>query len=184
MFVVILVGISWSVCTVAQEQVGDSPRPSTWRISLSLDTPNLVPPAVQYAVFDKDPISSFKASLRRMQSYHQEELQEAKTEAKRKLARSIFLKIHWDLGFKEITGDKVNLVISVPDTSQSLSSNSQDGKKWIVTKIRWIKGEPVCWCLPAETKSGERIEVVLTEKNAFNLEAVYDDVMRASTQGK
>ncbi len=143
-FVVILAGIFWSVSTVAEEQIDDSQRRSTWRISLSLDTPNLVPPAVQYAVFDKDPIPGFKASLKRMKSYHQKELQEAKTGAKRKLAHSIYLKVHWDLSFKEITGDKVYLVMSAPDTSQSLSSNSHGGKKWIMTKIRWIKGEPVC----------------------------------------
>lgn len=183
-FVVVLAGMAWSVCTVAQEQ-GDAIRKrATWRIALSLDTPNLVPPAVQYAVFDKDPIPGFKASLKRMQSYHQKELQETETEANSRLACSVFLKVHWDLGFKEITGDNVHLLTTAPGVSHSVSSISQDGKKWIVTKVVWIKGEPVCWCLPVETETGEGIEVVFTERNDLDLEAVYDDVMLAPNHGK
>jgi hypothetical protein len=150
----------------------------------ALDTPNLVPHAVQYSVFDKDPIPGFKAALKRMQSYHQKELEKCDTEASRKLSRSTYMTISWDGGFKQVTGDKVYLLTSAPGVSHSLSSNSQDGKKWVVTKIVRIKGRPVCWCLPVETTAGERIEVVVTEKNALHLAAFYDEMMRKPDQTK
>jgi hypothetical protein len=38
-----------------------------------------------------------------------------------------------------------------------------------------FKGEPVCWCLLVKAKTGVRIEVVVTDKNAFDLEAAHGE---------
>lgn len=81
---------------VKQKKEVEPERNSNWDIALQLDNPNLIPPATQYAVFDEDPIPEFRASLKRILSYHQKKLEEAKTEADRKLARSILLKVQWD----------------------------------------------------------------------------------------
>lgn len=117
-----------------------------------------------------------------MNSHHQKRLKNASTEDREKMIRSAFVADSWDSGFKKITGYYVHLVTSGPGSNSR--SNSPDGKKWIVSKTSWVKGEPVCWCLPVETKTGEKIEVTFTEENAFDLRAVYDDVMRAANQSQ
>lgn len=177
------VGLAWLPTSVGQVKEDNSDH-LAWQMLLVLDTPNLVPPAVQYAVFDKDPIPGFRANLKRMKPYHAKQLERDKSEADRKLSRSTYLSVNWDNSFKEVTGDQVYLLTAAPGVRHSISSNSQDGKKWVVTKIVRIKGEPVCWCLPVETKTGERIKVKFTEVNAFDLDSVYEDTMRSSIPSK
>jgi hypothetical protein len=151
-------------------------KSSTWRITLNLDAPNLVPPVVQFAIFDEDPVPGFRARLKKMQTYLQEQLLRTENKAKKELARSSLMSVNWDLGFKRVTGDKLYLLKSAPFTS--MTSNSPAGKKWIVTKTVRIKGKPVCWCMTAEVKMGEQTEVIFTEDNVFGLEDVLDTVMR------
>ena len=92
--------------------------------------------------------------------------------------------VAWDLGFRDVTGDKLYLLISAPFAVQTMSSNGPDGKKWIVTKTVRVKGKPVCWCLPVEVKRGESVHVTLTEENAFDLDAAYDKAMKAAEEAK
>jgi hypothetical protein len=155
-----------------------------WRIYLNLDTPNLVPPVVQYAIFDEDPLPGFRARIKKMQTYLQEQLEQAENNAKKELARSSFMSVNWDWGIKQVTGDKLNLLKSAISNSHCVSSNSPVGKKWIVTKIVRIKGKPVCWCMTAEVKMGEQTEVIFTEDNVFGLEDVLDAVMRDPDEGE
>lgn len=147
---------------------------------LSLDTPNLVPQAVQFAIFDTDPVPAFQASLKKLKTYHQAELERAEGEKKRNQIRRSFLEVHWNMGFRAITGDRVNLLISAPDVTQSIVANSKQGKKWLVTKTRYLNKELICWCVPFEVKAGEKNEIVVSEQNAFDLEAAYKEVMSAS----
>lgn len=141
---------------------------------MTLDTPNLVPPAVQFTILDKDPVPGFRARVKRAQSYLRKRLEGAKDEAEKKQQRSIQMTVHWNLGFKVVTGDKVELLTSSPGVSHSIAANGPDGKKWIVTKIVHLKRKPVCWCLPIEVKLGEKTQVTLAEDNIFGLEAVFD----------
>jgi outer membrane lipoprotein-sorting protein len=167
-------GLAW-----AQDKNKEQFHQATWQMGINLDAPNLVPPAVQWAILDKDPVPGFKAGVKRMQGYHQAQLAQAKTEAQKELERNDQMTVIWDLGFREVTGDRLYLLTSTPGTSHGMSSNSQAGKKWIVTKIVQIKGKPVCWCLPVEVKTGESIEVSLTEDNRFDLGAAFDDALQA-----
>ena len=177
-FTLVLAAIAWGAGAAAQHGDIEHWKRSTWRMTLNLDTPNLVPPAVQWAVLDKDPVPGFKARVKKMQGYHRKQLESAVGEAGKELVRSSQMTVCWDLGFKEVTGDKVYLLTSAPGVSHSLSSNAPDGNKWVVTKIVQIKGKPVCWCIPVEVKRGEEIEVTLTEDEVFDLEAVFDKTMR------
>ena len=156
---------------------------STWRMAVKLDTSNLEPPAVQWAVLEEDPISGTKARVKRMRDFYRDQLERAEDETKKAITRSSQMTVSWDLGFKEITGDRLYLLTSGPYVSHGFSSNGPDGKKWIATKIVRIKGKPVCWCIPVKVKKGRRIQVTLTEDNMFDLESVFDDVMRESSQG-
>ena len=151
-------------------------------MALTLDTPNLVPPAVQWTILDKDPVPGFRTRVKKMQPYYRKQLEGAKDEAEKKQKRSIQMTGAWNRGFKVVTGDKVYLLTSAPGVSHSIASDPPDGKKWIVTKIVWIKRKPVCWCLPIEVKTGEKLQVSLTEDNIFGLEAAFDETIRESSQ--
>jgi len=179
----VLASVAWTYSVSAQdEDVERCPKRSTWQVGLTLDTPNLVPPAVQWTILDKDPVPGFRARVKRAQSYHRKRLERAKDEAEKKQERSIQMTVDWNLGFKVVTGDKVYLLASSPGVSHSITSNGPDGRKWIVTKIVQIKRKPVCWCLPIEVKMGKTNQVTLTEDNIFGLEAVFDETIRESSQ--
>jgi len=182
--VFVLACMTWAVTTTAQDKDIEGWQRSTWQITLNLDTTNLVPPAVQWTILDKDPVPGFRARLKKMQAHHRKWLERADDEAKKELIRSSQMTAIWDLGFKDVTGDKVYLLTSAPGVSHNLSSNGPDGKKWIVTKVVRIKGQPVCWCIPTEVKTGNQIEVTLSEKTVFPLEAVYGKVMREQNNGE
>jgi len=155
---------------------------STWRMAVNLDTPNLVPPTVQWAVLDKDPVPGFRARIKTMQGFYRRQLKRAKDEAETNLARSSQMTVGWNLGFRQVTGDKVYLLTSAPGAFHGLSSNTPDGRKWIVTKIVRIKGKPVCWCIPVEVEVGKRIQVTLGDDNMFDLESAFDRAMGESTK--
>ena len=112
----------------------------TWQITIGLDAPSLVPQAVQYAIFDKDPVAAFTAQVKRMQSFSRQQLEKADNEARREHLRDINMSVSWDIGFKEITGNNLWLLTRRPDAGFSptgLSSNAPAGKKWIATKFKF-----------------------------------------------
>jgi len=169
--------MSWAVTLTAQDEDMEHWKRSTWQMTMNLETPNLVPPAVQWTVFDKDPVPGFRARVKRMKGYDTERLERAEDDAEKELARSSGMMVSWDLGFEEVTGDKVYLLTRAPNVSHGYSSNAPDGKKWIVTKTVEIKGKPECWCIPVTVETGKEIRIMLTEDNMFDLESEYDKVM-------
>ena len=178
--VVVLWSANWSVFSFAKDYEAKNQNDSVCIVHLSLDTPNLVPPAVQFAIFDKDPVPAFKASLRKLKPYHRKELEKTDNQAKRKITRQIFLKSHWNLMFRQVTGAQVHLLTSAPGATQSTVSKCDDGKKWLVTKAVFIHKEPIYWCLPFEAKAGVSNEIVVSEEKAFDMEAVYKELMSAT----
>ncbi len=159
-----------------------SQRGETWSISIRLDAPSLVPPAVQLAILDQDPVVEFSAAVKRMQAYHQQRFDDAVTEDQKKLARYSAMVVHWDGCFKAVTGDEVHL-LTTPGGS-TLVSNSPGGKRWIATKTRSAGGKAICWCIPVELKPGERIDITLSEGNQFDLDAALNDAMRKGDRKK
>ena len=152
----------------------------TWQVSIDLDAPSLTPQAVQFAIIDKDPVAAFAAQAKRMQSYSRQQLAKAENEARKEQLRNVDMTVGWDSGFKGVTGDNLWLLTKVPGSFSShvISSNSRDGKKWVVTKTVQIKGKPVCWCLPVDLKTGEQAKITLSESNVFDLRAAYDEATR------
>jgi len=155
---------------------------TTWRMNIGLDVAGLSPQAVQWAIFDQDPVPDFQARVKRMQSYYRKRIEGATDANAKEMERSIGMAVSWDQGFKQITGDRLYLLAL--GGAHVISSNGPDGKKWIVSKSVRIKGKPACWCIAVEVKTGESIDVWLTEDNAFNLGAAFDEAMRAPDQAK
>jgi hypothetical protein len=122
---------------------------------MNLDTPNLLPPAVQWTFVDKDPWPGFSARVQETGLIGQTELSVA-----------------WDLGFKEVTGDRVHLLTSAPGVQHIAASAGPGGKKWIITKTTRINGKLVFWSIPIEVEMGKEIQINLTEKNMIDLESI------------
>ena len=177
LFVFILAGISWGCTSTIQEEDLEHWKRSSWQMTMNLETRNLKPPAVQWTVFDKDPVPGFHARLEKMKGYNIERLEGAEDDADKELMRSSTMRVHWNQGFEEVTGDKVYLLIRAPRSSQSFSSNAPDGKKWIVTKTVQIKGKPVCWCIPVTVETGKEIHITFTNDNMFDLGSEFDKVI-------
>jgi len=170
---IVLLFISFLLLFGCEKFIDEEQEAKTWKIQIHLDKPDLV---LQWAVFDKDPVPGFKDRVVRRRVYQLKREQEAKDSAERKMLRWAGMKPNWDYGFKNVTGDQVYILKSVSDSY--FSSNAPDGKKWIVTKIVWINGEPVCWCLPIEVEKGKKIEITLNKDNVFPLAETYDKAMK------
>jgi hypothetical protein len=151
-------------------------------MNLKLDMIDIVPPALQWTIFDKDPIPGFKDSIKRLKDYYKKQLEKMENESQKQIERSSQIEANWCECFKNVTGDEVYLLTSMSDFSCKFAANTPDGKKWIVSKVVMVKGKPVCWCLPVDVNTGEEIEVKLTEDNAFALEATFNTVIFESGQ--
>ena len=148
-----------------------------WVIGLSLDSPDLPVPAVQWAIFNEDPVPQFKERLRRNRNIHQKLLKNSQNEGRMRSMRAAQISSDWDRAFRRVPGDKVYMLTGEPLHSQGYSSDGGDGEKWIVTKTVSVHGTPVCWCLHVEVHEGETIQLKLTEKNRFDLLSAYESVM-------
>ncbi len=142
-----------------------------WQLRIDMDVPSLAPQAVLYAIFDKDPVAAFTAHVKKTESYRRQQLEKADNDARREQLRDIDMSGSWDIGFKEVSGDRVGLLTKRPGARSggTSSSNTPAGKRWIVTKTVQIDGKPVCWCIPVEVKRGELTTVTLSENNQFDL---------------
>jgi len=154
-----------------------------WHLELTLELPELTPPAVPWAVFDEDPLPGFVERLERRPKTPATALQAA-SEQQKELARKACISVNWDLAFRKITADELYLLTPAPRGTYSYCTNGPAGRKWIVTKTVTVKGKPFCWCVPVETKGAKEISVVLRQKNITDLTAIYDEVMNSPSQEK
>jgi hypothetical protein len=171
---IVVAGMTWSFSLLAQDEQIERWKQSTWRMTVDLDTPNLVPPAVQWTIVDKDPTPGFSDRVKTSEGHYRKQLAGAADDATKKIIRSSQMTVNWDLGFKDVSGDKVYLLTSAPGVSHMLSSNGPSGKKWIVSKIVQLKGTPACWCIPVDVETGKEIHITLSEKNTFDLAKSFD----------
>ncbi len=148
----------------------------TWRMSMSLQAPGLAIPAVQWAIFDTDPVLGFKARTKKTHWIYREQLKRADSEARRERTREGWLTLQWDSAFKEVPGDRLELLTS--DRPHPIESMGPDGRKWIATKVMMARGKPICWCIPVEVKYGEEIQVTLTDKNVLEPGPAFDSALQ------
>ncbi|MDA8236203.1 MAG: hypothetical protein M0Z31_15675 [Clostridia bacterium] len=154
-----------------------TPPPGTWGVLLNLDAPFMVPQAVQFAFFPSDPLEEFtrlyreklpqvRAALRLQNPLLDRE--------KEKQATTALLSTCWNQGFKNITGDAMNLLTSSPGNSQGgatcIFSSSTGGFHWLATKTITLADQtPICWCLPFYLEPGQKAELTLSTENYLDL---------------
>src|SRR5579883_688681 len=107
-------------------------RGDIWFMSIALDHPKLVPPVLQVALNDKDPISAFTTRTRLLRSTYRQMLIEAASAGCGPQRLSAQVGALWDYGFKDVRGDQVHLIVS--GTPFQLCSNDRGGKRWAITK--------------------------------------------------
>jgi len=81
-------------------------------MNIALDYPKLVPPVVQYAVMDKDPVPGFRALANLFRQRFQEQLTEVTSAEHQAQRRSAQVTGLWNYGFRDVSGDQVGLLAS------------------------------------------------------------------------
>ncbi len=168
--IVVYVFLSTAVAQANTEKAQDTWNRDYWVIHLTLDMPKLDPHAVQYAFFDYDPIPDFTERVKGYSKIHNVLIERYQTEEKKQSFRKRRMKTNWDEVFVDVTGDKVYML----SEERSISSNAPSGKQWVVTKVTYLNGEPICWCIPVQPEIGKETNVVLNRNNTFNVAEVFD----------
>jgi hypothetical protein len=170
-----IIGCALLSCVSSLSADDNSVRNDRWDLELTLDAPDIIPPAVQWAIFDTDPVHYFRFEIFHYREVLRKQLRESNDEA---LSRRIQATATWDGLFNKIKGDQVYLLYSKPNSDHSLTSNGNGGARWIVTKTRNTENGPYCWRLPVNLIPGHKTKIVLSESNAFNLDSLYSELMK------
>lgn len=137
---------------------------TTWRINITSDIKNSYFNAIQFTVFETDPMP-----LLREQKKIAKKLSEGKNYTK--LDKIIDTSTSWDLIFMEKTGAEVYLINAKASKKDSvmISANTKPGKKWLVSKVVQNKdGDINAWIIPFDAEIGKTIDLNFSEKNKFN----------------
>ena len=148
-----------------------------WRIKLKLDMPGLSPAAAIWTIFDKDPIPDFKERVKRVKELFTQDIESTAGEEEISIMTNAQIRVTWNAVFREVTGDRVYLLSGLPGTAQSFSSDTKPGLKWIVTKVVFVEGKPVCWAVPVEVKSDTMVDVVFDKDSVIDLVTIFSDII-------
>ena len=156
---------------------------TTWRVSPRLDTDDLAPCAVQYAIIDADPVERLRTEIARSETIapvDRADEAEAVRQGRREAA--------WESIFRDVPGDRVYLLedYGLPEATDPaastatrsfvsvlISSNDAEGQKWLVTKVLRAGGRRLVWSVPFQARRGHLTTIVLRESNASDLDAAY-----------
>src|SRR5258706_16171980 len=78
--------------------------PQVWVLQISLDSPDLVPPAVQWALLNHDPVPECKNRIAKSRAFNAKRLSEAKNESRMRIERGAQMSVAWDRSFRSVTG--------------------------------------------------------------------------------
>lgn len=175
-FMSAIVSISLSAKTEEQDQKISSLtaedieniKKTTWAINIVTDVKDLNIEAIQFAIFETDPLPMLKASfdLRK-------KLNEGRTLTQ--FDKNIQNQVDWDIIFKNVTGDNVYLLKpkTTKNDSSMVSANTPNAKRWLVTKSALKKdGSFKCWIIPFNTKIGTVIDININDNNNFDIKKI------------
>jgi len=149
-------------------------RKKSSSIVVTLDVPDMDPQVVQFAYLDFDPIPAVRERAKSYVTVYNDAIKRRNTEEARELFRKIYTGFMWDDAFKEISGDEVHILTKY---GAGFSSNVADKKLWVVTKVKEINDEPICWCIPVMPEIGKEITVTLSKATAYDVNRVFSDAL-------
>jgi hypothetical protein len=148
-----------------------------WRIKLKLNMPGLNPAAVIWTVFEEDPVPGFKERIERVKHLFTRDIESTAGDEEMIVMANAQIRVSWNTAFRDVTGDRVYLLSGVPETAQSFSSDTKAGMKWVVTKVVFVDGKPICWAVPVETEVETMKDVKLDESNAIDLTELFNAIV-------
>ncbi len=143
-------------------------------IKVVLDIPDLDPQAIEFAYFDFDPVPAVKERAKSYARTYKDYIKEHNTEEAKKQFHEVYTRFMWDDAFKDISGDEVQILTK---GGASRGSNVADKKLWVVTKVRKINDEPICWCIPVMPEIGKEITVTLSKATAYDVSNDFDNAL-------
>jgi len=114
---------------------------------------------VIFAKVDKDPMENYKKVI------------EASKDTKD--PKYVHVQWAWNRIFETVTG---NFVWALQE-GRPFTTNTNEGKFWLVTRAFGTDKENYCWSIPINLKKGKTVTVVLNEKNRVSnkkLEKIFD----------
>jgi peroxiredoxin/outer membrane lipoprotein-sorting protein len=143
-------------------------------INVVLDMPDLDPQVVQFAYFDFDPIPAVKERAKSYVRTYNDYIKRHNTDEAKEEFRNIYTRFMWDDAFKEINGNDVQILTK---SGAGFGSNVADKKLWVVTKVREINDEPICWCIQVIPEIGKEITVTLSKATAYDVSKDFDNAL-------
>ena len=77
-------------------------------------------------------------------------------------------KIPWNNMFRQISGNKINLLVSHSQIGSSMSSNERIDRIWIVTKVHMQNQSPVVWVFELHPQIRKTINLKINEDNCLD----------------
>jgi len=143
-------------------------KASTWRLNIRLNT-SPHGGAVQFAVMDHNPLKGFRDDCRRLRELSAERNKGCSAEELSINELSI-LTVSWDKQFMDVKGDDVYLLFR--DEQCGFSSNTGNGKYYLVTKATMIDDKPAAWVIPFDAVIGSEQDITLDDSNVIILDRV------------
>jgi len=146
-------------------------------IPITLDLPDIDVPAFIWAIFDHDPIPGYrKRIMENIASWYPYQIKTMTDPEKKWKYRNGVIEGTWADGFEFLSGNDVYLYRKAKDVDNWYNTY-EDGNYWFVTQSILYKKKPICWCIPIRIKPGTKIDLILTEKNAIHLGALFDEII-------
>jgi hypothetical protein len=118
---------------------------------------------VIFAKVDKDPMESYKKAI------------EASKDTKD--PKYVHVQWAWNRIFETVTGNHVWSL----QQGKSFTTDTNEGKFWLVTSAFGTNKENYCWSIPINLKKGKTVTVVLNENNRVSnkkLEKIFDKAVK------
>ncbi|HEX7320053.1 MAG TPA: TlpA disulfide reductase family protein [bacterium] len=148
-------------------------------IRVVLDVPEMDPQAISFAYFDYDPIPAAKERAKNYARIYNDFIKLRNTEEAKTEFRKVYIRYMWDDVFKDIDG---NAVLMLTKGGATLTSNVADKKLWVVTKVRKINDELICWCIPVMPEIGKEITVTLSKTTAYDAGRDFDNALAEASR--
>lgn len=155
-----------------------------WGLLPRLAMPDLVPPAVMFSLFEEDPRGRYRAALQKLSGTEGHTRAASHPALTPAMMHQLVLRAAWDSVFREVRGDRMGMLCQHVDVMTGTSadaprssvvlikSTDPPGRRWLATRATEYRGKTVCWCVPFDAVTGDRVDMELNRENMTTLDAL------------
>ena len=169
----------------------------TWQVNPRIELDGLRPPSVLWTLMPSDPLPGYRERATRNPMPDFSALR-TPSSPDQFSSRQAYLAAAWDIAFRDVTGDRVWLLVDDRKVTQlppvndgerrvvlaatftAVSSNEPSGSRWFVTKAVLHKGRALAWAVRVNAETGKMARVGVAEDNALDLEQEYHNIPRTA----